>query len=182
MQVNGVVCMLSFGTGKEGRGAPGYLALEWRMECAITENSDVYSFSFRMMVLEIMRRCKNYSKRAESYKCYLPALALSRAVVGRETEVIDSRLAGDYDFDRKQAIRVLKIGFLCIQEDAHCRPSMRTVVQMLEGQKEVPDLPLYENFQFSIEKRMNSRVQFSVPWQQIMYFHPSNIYAQNSLR
>jgi hypothetical protein len=58
------------------------------------------------------------------------------AVVGRELEVIDSRLS---DFDGKQAIRLLQIGVLCIQEDAHNRPSMRAVVHMMEGEKEVPE-------------------------------------------
>ena len=72
------------------------------------------------------------------------------AVVGRELEVIDSRLLGDDNFDGKQAIRLLQIGFLCIQEDAHNRPSMRAVVQMMEGEKEVP-----EGFQFSTAKRFN---------------------------
>jgi hypothetical protein len=143
------------------RGTPGYLAPEWLLECAITEKSDVYSFG--MVVLEIIGGRKNYTKRAESDKYYFPAWALSMAAVGREAEVIDSRLAGDYDFDRKQASRVLKIGFLCIQEDAHCRPSMRAVVQMLEGEKGVPDLPLHENFQFAIGKRMTPSSRFLSP-------------------
>jgi hypothetical protein len=75
------------------------------------------------------------------------------AVVGRELEVIDSRLSGDDDFDGKQAIRLLQIGFLCIQEDAHNRPSMRAVVQMMEGEKEVPTPQ--EGFQFATAKRFN---------------------------
>jgi hypothetical protein len=75
-------------------------------------------------------------------------------VVGRELEVIDSKLSGDDDFEGKQAIRLLHISFLCIQDDAHCRPSMRAVVQMLEGEKEVPDTP-QEGFQFAMAKRFN---------------------------
>jgi len=78
------------------------------------------------------------------------------AVVGKESKVIDFRLAGADDFDRNEAIRVLKIGFLCIQEDAHSRPSMREVVQMLEGEKEVPNPPLHEGFQFAIAKGFSS--------------------------
>lgn len=143
------------------RGTPGYLAPEWLLECAITEKSDVYSFG--MVVLEIIGGRKNYAKQAESAKCYFPAWALSMAVLGRETEVIDSRLAGDSDFDREQAIRLLKVGFLCIQEDAQCRPSMPAVVQMLEGEKAVPDLPLHDNVQFAIAKRMNPNSRFLSP-------------------
>jgi serine/threonine protein kinase len=134
------------------RGTPGYLPPEWLLDCPITEKSDVYSFG--MVVLEIIGGRKNYNKRADSDKCYFPAWALSMAVVGRELEVIDSRLSGDDDFDGKQAIRLLQIGFLCIQEDAHSRPSMRAVVQMLEGEKEVPDT-LQEGFQVAMAKRFN---------------------------
>jgi hypothetical protein len=143
------------------RGTPGYLAPEWLLECSITEKSDIYSFG--MVVLEIIAGHKNYSKGAESDKCYFPAWALSMAVVGKESEVIDLRLAGDADFDRNEAIRVLKIGFLCIQEDAHSRPSMREVVQMLEGEKEVPDPPLHGGFQFAIAKGFASNSRLLTP-------------------
>lgn len=116
-----------------------------------------------MVVLEIIGGRKNYTQMAESVNCYFPAWALSMAVVGRETEVIDSRLAGDNDFDKEQAIRVMKIGFLCIQEDAYCRPSMRAVVQMLElgeNYDQVLDIPLHQDFQFAIAKRMNPDSRF----------------------
>lgn len=143
------------------RGTPGYLAPEWLLECAITEKSDIYSFG--MVVLEIIAGHKNYTRGADSDKCYFPAWALSMAVVGKESEVIDLRLAGDEDFDRNEAIRVLKIGFLCIQEDAHCRPSMREVVQMLEGEKDVPDPPLQGGFQFAIARGFASNSRLITP-------------------
>eukprot|EP01018_Ginkgo_biloba_P039177 Gb_38843 [translate_table: standard] len=134
------------------RGTPGYLAPEWLLECAITEKSDVYSFG--MVLLEIIGGRKNYNMKADdSEKYYFPAWALSMAVAGKVSEVIDPQL--EDDIQRKEAMRVLKIGFLCIQENANCRPSMGTVVQMLEGERGVPDTPLNQTFQFAIAKKVS---------------------------
>eukprot|EP01018_Ginkgo_biloba_P039178 Gb_38844 [translate_table: standard] len=140
------------------RGTPGYLAPEWLLECAITEKSDVYSFG--MVLLEIIGGRKNYNMKADdSDKYYFPAWALSMAAAGTVSEVIDPQL--EDDIQRKEAMRVLKIGFLCIQENANRRPSMGTVVQMLEGEREVPDTPLNQTFQFAIAKKVSPHSSLS---------------------
>ncbi|GLJ26971.1 hypothetical protein SUGI_0528170 [Cryptomeria japonica] len=134
------------------RGTPGYLAPEWLLQSAITEKSDVYSFG--MVVLEIIGGRKNYSMNVtESDKHYFPAWAMSMASCGRELEVIDSRL--EDEMHRLHALRVLKIGFLCIQEDAQTRPTMGSVVKMLEGEEEVPEPCLRHSFQFAIASRIS---------------------------
>lgn len=51
--------------------------------------------------------------------------------------LVDTSLDGD--FDAEQACRYLKIGLLCTQDALKLRPSMSTILKMLNGEMEVND-------------------------------------------
>lgn len=50
-------------------------------------------------------------------------------------KLVDSALNGD--FPKKEAVRFLKVGLLCVQEMARLRPSMSTVIKMLNNDIEI---------------------------------------------
>lgn len=116
------------------RGTRGYLAPEWVVTSAITAKSDVYSYG--MVLLEIVGGRKNFmspigGSTEEVARCYFPAWALTMAMEGREGEVVeDVGRRGEVHL----GVRMMRVGFLCIQESGEKRPSMKRVVQMLEGQ------------------------------------------------
>ncbi|KAH7299931.1 hypothetical protein KP509_24G036300 [Ceratopteris richardii] len=131
------------------RGTPGYMAPEWFHNLPVTEKSDV--FSYGMVLLELVGGRRNLNTAAATrVDWYLPAWAVRQAEEGRILDVIDKRLmdqlSGQSHEDRDAALasmeRLINVAFWCIQGDASTRPSMMTVVLMLEEHLEVPDPPL----------------------------------------
>ncbi|KAH7299830.1 hypothetical protein KP509_24G031800 [Ceratopteris richardii] len=131
------------------RGTPGYMAPEWFYNLPITEKSDV--FSYGMVLLELVGGRKNLNTAAETIdNWYLPAWAVKQAKGGAILDVVDNRLM-DYlssqpHEERDRALtkmkRLINVAFWCIQVDASTRPTMTTVVLMLEEYLQVPDPPL----------------------------------------
>ncbi|CAN4109625.1 unnamed protein product [Withania somnifera] len=58
---------------------------------------------------------------------------------GNLLNAADSRLCGE--FDESEMRRVLMVGLACSHPDPMARPTMRSVVQMLEGESEIPIVP-----------------------------------------
>lgn len=54
------------------QGTPGYLALEWLLQAAITEKIDVYSYGIVLLELVIERKCLDLSKQDPKER-YAPA-------------------------------------------------------------------------------------------------------------
>ncbi|XP_024517382.1 G-type lectin S-receptor-like serine/threonine-protein kinase SD2-5 isoform X2 [Selaginella moellendorffii] len=115
------------------RGTPGYLAPEWLLEASITEKSDVYSFG--VVLLEVISGRKCFSRVSETEKFYLPSFCLELVQQGRDMDVVDPRISSQAD--EGEVVRAIRIAFLCLQENASARPSMGSVVQMLEGSSTV---------------------------------------------
>ncbi|KAH7424528.1 hypothetical protein KP509_11G012800 [Ceratopteris richardii] len=132
------------------RGTPGYMAPEWFHNLPITDKSDV--FSYGMVLLELVGGRKNLNTAAEtSEEWYLPAMAVKQARSGRIRDVVDMRLlqqvhnrvqVEDNDEALTKMEQLINVAFWCIQGDATMRPSMTTVVLMLEEYLQVPDPPL----------------------------------------
>ncbi|GFZ18212.1 receptor-like protein kinase 1 [Actinidia rufa] len=115
------------------RGTKGYVAPEWFRNMPITVKVDVYSFG--VLLLEII--CCRKSVESEiseenailtdwAYDCYVEGTL--DALVGYDVELVD---------DRKKLERFVTVALWCIQEDHSLRPTMRKVIQMLEGVTEV---------------------------------------------
>ncbi|KAF5764587.1 putative protein kinase RLK-Pelle-SD-2b family [Helianthus annuus] len=116
------------------RGTKGYVAPEWFRSKPVTAKVDVYSYG--VLLLEIVCCRKNVKVESEkeeeiiltdwAYDCYK----------GRKLE----RLIENDDearTDMKRVERVVMVAMWCIQEDPSLRPSMKKVVQMLEGVIEI---------------------------------------------
>ncbi|CAA6662367.1 unnamed protein product [Spirodela intermedia] len=99
------------------RGTVGYLAPEW-LSSMITEMADVYSFG--VVVLEVVTGRKNLDRDEEE------------GAGGELRDLIDRSLEGLED-TIEEATRMLQLGLWCLQHDHKRRPSMSTVVKVLEG-------------------------------------------------
>lgn len=131
------------------RGTRGYLAPEWLTNSAISDRTDVYSYG--MVLLEITRGRKNCylhgqgqvqvrshgeesggsSSSSGSETDYFPLFALEMHEQGKYLELADPRLEGRVASE--QVEKLVRIALCCVHEEPMLRPSMATVVAMLEG-------------------------------------------------
>ncbi|XP_068337743.1 G-type lectin S-receptor-like serine/threonine-protein kinase LECRK3 [Pyrus communis] len=120
------------------RGTKGYVAPEWFRNLPITTKVDVYSFGVVLLEIICCRRSVDMEGNCEErailtywvYDCYVEG-GLD-AVVDCEVEALG---------DRTTLEKFVMVAIWCIQEDPSLRPTMKKVVQMLEGVVEVPVPP-----------------------------------------
>ncbi|CAH9137937.1 unnamed protein product, partial [Cuscuta epithymum] len=117
-------------------GTIGYMAPEYALWGYLTYKVDVYSFG--VLTLEIVAGINNIKFRPEAnYVCLLDwALVLQKR--GNLLELVDPRL--ESDFDRDEALRMIKVALLCTSPSPALRPTMSAVVLMLEGEADVNEL------------------------------------------
>ncbi|KAL2532851.1 G-type lectin S-receptor-like serine/threonine-protein kinase [Abeliophyllum distichum] len=135
------------------RGTRGYLAPEWLTSSVISDRTDVYSYG--MVLLEILRGKKNSSAQTPLNNSagmdsntgnghsssssgesghrliYFPLFALEMHEEGRYSELVDPRLGGRVSIEEVE--KLVRVALCCVQEDPSLRPSMSSVVGMLEG-------------------------------------------------
>ena len=121
------------------RGTRGYLAPEWNKNTPISVKADVYSYG--IVLLEIICCRRNLEVNAPNpdeivlanwvYNCFA-SMELNKLVVGEEV-------------DKKTLENMVKVALWCIQDEPALRPSMKSVVLMLEGITDIaiPPCPTY---------------------------------------
>ncbi|KAD3069333.1 hypothetical protein E3N88_37213 [Mikania micrantha] len=109
-------------------GTYGYMAPEYVMGGLFSTKSDVYSFG--VVLLEILsgQRNKRLCLDGEPQNFLSTAWCLWKENKG--VEFVDRCLLHNYPID--EALRWINIALLCVQEDPQDRPTMSTVVFMLE--------------------------------------------------
>ncbi|KAL9144706.1 hypothetical protein ABFS82_14G313300 [Erythranthe guttata] len=129
------------------RGTRGYLAPEWLTSSAVSEKTDVYSFG--MVLLELVSGRKNCGLVTKSHSrggnsgsssvcsssagaIYFPFYALEMHEQGRYLELVDPRLRGRVTSE--DAEKLVRLGLCCVHEEPGLRPTMVSVVGMLEGE------------------------------------------------
>ncbi|KAK2976520.1 hypothetical protein RJ640_023902 [Escallonia rubra] len=117
-------------------GTIGYMAPEYALWGHLTYKADVYSFG--VVALEIVAGKNNVKYRpSEDYVCLLDwAFVLQRK--GSLMELMDPRLGSN--FDKKEAIRMIKVALLCANPSPALRPMMSAVVGMLQGHISVQEV------------------------------------------
>ncbi|GMY37774.1 isoform 2 of probable lrr receptor-like serine/threonine-protein kinase [Fagus crenata] len=105
------------------------MAPEYALWGYLTYKADVYSFG--VVALEIVARMNNMKYRPnENYVCLLDwALVLQQR--GNLMELVDPKLGSE--FNKEEAIRMIKVALLCTNPSPALRPKMSAVVSMLEG-------------------------------------------------
>ncbi|KAE8671105.1 hypothetical protein F3Y22_tig00111996pilonHSYRG00317 [Hibiscus syriacus] len=127
------------------RGNWGYVAPEWISGMSITPKADVYSYG--MTLLELIGGRRNveapqsagntnaFGEGGNGEKWFFPPWAARQVIEGNFAAIVDSRLGVAYNL--QEAERLAMVAIWCIQDEEGLRPTMGTVIKMLEGVVEV---------------------------------------------
>ncbi|GJN35603.1 hypothetical protein PR202_gb24396 [Eleusine coracana subsp. coracana] len=111
-------------------GTLGYMAPEYAYTWKVTEKSDVYSFGVVLLELVTGRRPIQAEDGGGGNKDLVDWVARRLDTRDKVVSLIDERITEDWA--KEEAVRVLRVAVLCTSRAPSMRPSMRTVVQMLE--------------------------------------------------
>ncbi|OEL30822.1 putative receptor-like protein kinase, partial [Dichanthelium oligosanthes] len=119
-----------------GRGTPGYMAPEIWFS-SLSTKSDVYSYG--MTLLELVGGRRGYQAGRDSSEApdFLARIVREKMARGELMDVVDAAMS---QVDKGEAEAVVKVALCCVQHQRELRPSMVTVVDMLEG-RVAADLP-----------------------------------------
>ncbi|CAA2994078.1 rust resistance kinase Lr10-like [Olea europaea subsp. europaea] len=119
------------------RGTMGYMAPEmfYRNIGRVSYKSDVYSFG--MLLMEMASKRRNLNPSAENIsQSYFPCWVHETFIKGMEIDL------GDASLDERIMVKKMTLVALwCIQMKPNDRPSMNKVIEMLEGDVELLQLP-----------------------------------------
>ncbi|KAJ0729865.1 putative protein kinase RLK-Pelle-SD-2b family [Helianthus annuus] len=129
------------------RGTKGYVAPEWFRSTPVTVKVDVYSFG--VLLLEMIS-CRKSVVINESDSKDVVVVLTDWAWDCYQESKLDVFLENDSEAldDYKRLMTFVKVGLWCVQENPSMRPTMRKVIQMLEGVVEVNKPPC--PFPFSV--------------------------------
>ncbi|OMO62981.1 hypothetical protein CCACVL1_22538 [Corchorus capsularis] len=119
-------------------GTPGYMAPETFLISRATVETDVYSYG--ILVLEVIcgRKPGNQSE-LNNYNNSIVNWLWEFYRKGKITEAVDSKLDGE--FNEKEVESALILGLACCHPNPHYRPSMKTVLAVLTGEADPPQVP-----------------------------------------
>ncbi|KAM0063232.1 putative protein kinase RLK-Pelle-DLSV family [Helianthus debilis subsp. tardiflorus] len=110
-------------------GTYGYMAPEYALRGYLTDKADVYSYG--IVLLEIMSGTSNIPDRTKENNFVLIDRAISLKTTGNLMELVDPKLNSKYDI--QEMMVVINLAILCIAISPINRPTMSSVVSMLEG-------------------------------------------------
>ncbi|CBI20153.3 unnamed protein product, partial [Vitis vinifera] len=110
-------------------GTIGYMAPEYAMRGYLTDKADVYSFG--IVALEIVSGKSNTNYRPKEEFVYLLDWAYVLHEQGNLLELVDPSLGSNYS--EEEVMRMLNLALLSTNQSPTLRPSMSSVVSMLDG-------------------------------------------------
>uniref|UniRef100_A0A0E0DNZ3 non-specific serine/threonine protein kinase n=1 Tax=Oryza meridionalis TaxID=40149 RepID=A0A0E0DNZ3_9ORYZ len=116
-------------------GTFGYLAPEYAMRGRLTEKVDI--FAFGVVMLETVAGRSNTNNSLKESEIYLFEWAWDLYEKEQPLGIVDSSLI---EYDKDEALRVIRVALLCTQGSPHQRPPMSKVVAMLTGEVEVAEV------------------------------------------
>ncbi|XP_021743950.1 cysteine-rich receptor-like protein kinase 10 isoform X2 [Chenopodium quinoa] len=150
-------------------GTYGYMAVEYLLHGQFSIKSDVYSFG--VLVLEIVSGRKvgdviyqsggSLKLLSHAWSCWLDREPL---------KLLDSMLRNTYS--NHEVIKCIHLGLLCVQEDINKRPTMATIVHMLnsysaaDGTLSTPQSPAFLYSSSSDQSTTRRSNTDSTPWSQ----------------
>ncbi|XP_062171196.1 probable LRR receptor-like serine/threonine-protein kinase At1g06840 isoform X2 [Alnus glutinosa] len=140
-------------------GTYGYMAPEYAMHGHFSIKSDV--FSFGVLVLEMVSGQKNsYFLIGENFENLL-SHAWRNWTEGTASNLIDPTLRAS---STSEIMRCIHIGLLCVQENVVDRPTMASIVHMLDGHPITLSVPSWPAFfrHTIVESNMSSNQSFQV--------------------
>nr|KJB34803.1 hypothetical protein B456_006G084600 [Gossypium raimondii] len=122
-------------------GTHGYMAPEYVFHGQFSVKSDV--FSFGVLLLEIISGQRNNSFRYDEQYEYILGFAWRSWREGTALNLVDPTLG---DSSRNEIMRCIHIALLCVQEKVAARPTMASVVLMLNSFSTTLALPAQPAF------------------------------------
>ncbi|KAI3796767.1 hypothetical protein L1987_39452 [Smallanthus sonchifolius] len=116
-------------------GTLGYMAPEYALWGYLTYKADVYSFG--VLALEIVAGKNNMKYQPNADYVSLLDLAVVLKEKGSLIDLVDPRLGSN--FNKIEAVRMMKVAILCTNQSPALRPSMSEVVNMLEGRTKIKE-------------------------------------------
>ncbi|KAF7075324.1 hypothetical protein CFC21_080105 [Triticum aestivum] len=125
-------------------GTIGYLAPELASTGKASPLTDV--FSFGVFILEVTCGQRPIRPNEEENQIMLVDWVLQHWQKGSPSDTVDGRLHGNYV--DQEACLVLKLGLICSHPSMDARPSMRQVMQYLNGDMPLPELMIPAHMSF----------------------------------
>ncbi|KAK7323411.1 hypothetical protein VNO77_26883 [Canavalia gladiata] len=122
-------------------GTYGYMAPEYAMHGYLTDKADVYSFG--IVALEIVSGKSNTIQRAKDQPFFLLNWAHLLKEKGNLMELVDQKL--NLEFNEEEVMMMINVALLCTNVVSTQRPTMSSVISMLEGKLIVPEFDLEPN-------------------------------------
>ncbi|KAI3954620.1 hypothetical protein MKW98_019751 [Papaver atlanticum] len=122
-------------------GTLGYMAPELIRTGKATTSSDVFAFGALLLEVACGRRPIELHKSESEEGEILVDWVLNLWRRGEILQTSDPNLRNEYVIDEMEL--VLKLGLLCSHNDPKARPSMRQVIQYLEGELPLPQTELW---------------------------------------
>nr|XP_043612939.1 cysteine-rich receptor-like protein kinase 2 [Erigeron canadensis] len=138
-------------------GTLGYIAPEYLARGQLTEKADVYGFG--VLLLELVSGMESNRSKTMEYAEFLVSIAWRHFTQGTLKEMFDPNLMMNVYPNiifQKDAIRVINVGLLCIQEDPSLRPIMSAALRMLV--KDDEPLPVPSNPPFIDKETMELNI------------------------
>ncbi|XP_077213631.1 G-type lectin S-receptor-like serine/threonine-protein kinase LECRK4 [Tasmannia lanceolata] len=130
-------------TSTNVRGTMGYMAPEWLKNAPVTAKVDIYSFGIMLLEIICCRRhieLDRVEEETDDEDLFITDWILSCMRAGDLDRVIAEDKEALDDFKRFE--RMALVGLWCVNPDPTLRPSIKRVMQMLEGTSEVGIPPL----------------------------------------
>ncbi|XWS53090.1 hypothetical protein CRYUN_Cryun11dG0127800 [Craigia yunnanensis] len=119
-------------------GTLGYLDPEVTRTGRATKSADV--FAFGAFLLEVACGRKPIDTNVPPEEIFLVDLVSRCWKIGVILDASDPRLQGNYEVEEME--KVLKLGLLCSNNRPDQRPTIKEVMQYLDGNASLPDIPL----------------------------------------
>ncbi|GLT27141.1 hypothetical protein SLA2020_021670 [Shorea laevis] len=120
-------------------GTPGYMAPETFLISRATVETDVYSFGVLLLEVVCGRKPGNQNEE-DTYNRSIVNWIWDLYKKGRIVDVADPRMEGKFGEEEMECVLIL--GLACCHPNPNYRPSMKTVLQVLTGEVEPPQVPL----------------------------------------
>ncbi|KAH0923832.1 hypothetical protein HID58_023850, partial [Brassica napus] len=117
-------------------GTVGYMAPEYALWGHLTEKADVYSFG--VVAMEIVSGKSNMKRKGSADHVSLINWAVTLQQRGDIMEIVDPTLEGDFNI--KEAVRMIKVAFVCTNSSPSLRPTMSEAVKMLQGEIKIAEV------------------------------------------
>ncbi|XP_035835524.1 probable leucine-rich repeat receptor-like serine/threonine-protein kinase At3g14840 [Helianthus annuus] len=135
-------------------GTYGYMAPEYAMRGYLTDKADVYSYG--IVLLEIVSGMANVADRENENQFVLLERAFALKATGNLMDLVDPKLGSEYDI--QEMMVVINLALVCTAITPTDRPTMSSVVSMLEG-RIVPEVFPAEQSDSMTEMDRDKRVK-----------------------